>query len=154
MRKPFMIAAALATATAGCSAGADRGTAEAAVVEFRQMMDAGRFAEIYRASAPDMKSTTSEAELVRVLGGVHTHYGNFRTASQTDWNWNSSNGNVFVTLRYDTQYMNGRAAERFVYRIQDGDAQLAGYNINVQSEAGNTQVPVGNGSAPNLEAEQ
>ena len=63
-----------------------------------------------------------------MLGALHIHYGNFRTASETNWHWNSSNGNVFVTLEYDTQFERARAAERFVYRIENGTARLAGYN--------------------------
>ena len=129
MRSALMTAAvALAATAAGCSAGSDKGTAEAAVTQFRQQADAGRYAEIWQGGANELKASASQDELVRVLSSLHAHYGNFRTASETNWHWNSTNGNVFVTLEYDSQFVNDRASERFVYRIENGAARLAGYN--------------------------
>jgi len=141
MHKGLFTAGALALASTGCSAGGDRTLAEGAVAQFRQMRDAGRYAEIYQGSAQEIKSTVSEAQLVQTLGNTHIHYGNFRSANQTNWHWNSSNGNVLVTLAYDTQYERGRGDERFVYRIENGAARLAGYHINAPGPAppGNSQ---------------
>ena len=141
MRNGFILAAALAAG--GCSAGADKSKATAAVAEFRQRADAGRFAEIWRAGAAELKASTSEAELVRVLGGLHAHYGAFRSASETNWHWNSSNGNVQVTLEYASAFERGRANERFVYRIGDGAALLMGYNRSAAAGA----AAAGNSSA-------
>lgn len=127
---------ALALTAAGCSANADKSSAEAAVVQFRQMADAGRYAEIWQGGANELKASTSQDELVRVLSGLHAHYGNFRSANQTNWHWNSSNGAVTVTLEYDTQFANAQGDERFVYRIENGAARLAGYNRRASASAG------------------
>jgi len=138
MRNAAITALALAGATTvGCSANADKSAAEAAVAEFRQMADAGRYAEIWQGGANELKASTSQDELVRVLSGLHVHYGNFRSANQTNWHWNSSNGAVSVTLEYDSQFENARGNERFIYRIENGAARLAGYNR--RAGAGNAQ---------------
>ena len=136
MRTGFMLAAGLALAAGGCSASADKGKATAAVAEFRQLSDAGRFADIWRAGDTELKASTSEAELVRVLGGLQLHYGNFRSADETNWRWNSSNGIVQVTLEYASEFERAQANERFVYRIADGNARLVGYNRSVAGRAG------------------
>ncbi len=140
MRTGLLLAGGLAVAVAGCSAGADRSLAEGGVAEFRQLRDAGRYAQIWQNSAPDLRSTIAEVQFVQTLGATHSFYGNFRSAEQTNWHWNSNNGSVFVTLEYDTQYERARGAERFVYRIESGAARLAGYHINAPGTAppGNT----------------
>jgi hypothetical protein len=144
MRTGFMLAAGVALAAGGCSAGADKGTATAAVAEFRQLSDAGRFADIWRGGAAELKASTSEAELVRVLSGLQSHYGNFRSASETNFAWNSSNGIVQVTLEYASEFERGRANERFIYRIDNGAASLVGYN---RSAANGAAAAEGNSSA-------
>lgn len=126
--RSLVLAALVLTTTAGCSANADKGKAQAAVAEFRQMSDAGRFAEIWQGGSGELKSSTSQDELVRVLSGLQNHYGNFRSASETNWHWNSNNGAVSVTLEYDTEFAKDRASERFVYSIEGGAARLTGYN--------------------------
>lgn len=130
MRKIIWMAAAAMAGLSGCSAGADKTTAQNAVREFREMLAAERYADIYQRSAVDMKTSASEQNLTNLLRGVRTHYGAFQSANETGWHWNVNNGVTRVTLNYDTQYANGRANEGFVYRIEGGQAQLAGYNIN------------------------
>lgn len=137
MSKTAITALALAAvATAGCSANADKGIAEGAVTQFRQMADGGRYAEIWQGGANELRASAAQDELVRVLSGLHAHYGNFRSARETNWHWNSSNGAVSVTLEYDTQFVNAQASERFVYRIENGAARLAGYNRRASASAG------------------
>ena len=136
MRNAAMTALALAVAATGCSANADKSTAEAGVAQFRQMADAGRYAEIWQGGANELRASSSQDELVRVLSALHAHYGNFRSANQTNWHWNSSNGAVSVTLEYDSQFVNAQAAERFIYRIENGAARLAGYNRRASASAG------------------
>ena len=129
MRTGFILAAGLALAAGGCSAGADKGKATAAVAEFRQLADAGRFADIWRAGAAELKASTSEAELVRVLGGLQLHYGNFRSASETNWRLEFEQRQRPGDARICERVRAARSAnERFVYRIENGAARLVGYN--------------------------
>lgn len=133
----------------GCSASADTSAAEAGVAEFRQMLGAGRYAEIYRASANEMRSTTSEAQFTGMLSAVHARLGEFRSANRTGWNWNTNNGVTMVTLNYDAQYAAGEATERFIYRVQGGRAALAGLNINSPAlTAGNPGPAPADGPMP------
>ncbi len=131
MRTGLAMGAAAALAVlAGCSAGADTSAAEAGVAEFRQMLAAGRLADIYRTSAPEMQGATSEAQLTQLLSAVRDRLGEFQSADRAGWHWNNNNGVTLVTLNYNSRYAAGEAEERFVYRVGGGSAALAGYNIS------------------------
>ncbi|GAA0320648.1 hypothetical protein GCM10009087_33710 [Sphingomonas oligophenolica] len=128
MRK-FVVATMLC-GLAACSAGEDVPIANKAVARFHMMLDAGQNAQIYGDSAPEMKTAASEAKLTTLLAAVHRKLGTVTKAEQTGWNDQINTGGHFVTLNYTTTYARGEAAETFVYKITDGKAQLAGYNVN------------------------
>ena len=115
---------------AACSAGTDVPVADKAVARFHTMLDAGQNAQIYADSAPEMKGAANEAKLTALLAAVHRKLGAVTKAQQRGWNDQVNTGGHFVTLNYATTYARGEAAENFVYKITDGKAQLAGYNVN------------------------
>ncbi|CUS43395.1 MAG: hypothetical protein V4610_03915 [Pseudomonadota bacterium] len=53
-----------------------------------------------------------------------------REAERKGWNDQVNTGGHFISLNYATSYMRGEAIETFVYKIADGQAKLAGYNVN------------------------
>lgn len=124
------VAIILAAALAGCAIGADIPAAQQGVADFRAKLDAGKFAEIYRASSKDLRDVTSEAELVRLLEQVHGKLGGFREAKQTGWLDQTDTGGHFITLNFDSTYAKGKATEEFIYRIDSGKAALAAYKID------------------------
>jgi hypothetical protein len=128
MRK-FVLAGML-YCLAACSAGEDVPIATKAVVQFHTMLDAGQNAQIYGNAAPDMKSAATEAKLTALLAAVHRKLGTVTKAEQKGWNDQINTSGHFITLNYATTYTRGEAAEVFVYKIADGKAQLAGYNVN------------------------
>jgi hypothetical protein len=65
----------LALVLGGCSVGKDVPLADGAVGQFHQLLNAGRFAQIYAAASPEMKSATSEADLTRLLAAIHRKLG-------------------------------------------------------------------------------
>src|SRR4030095_13989612 len=65
----------VALALTGCSAGNDTKAAESAVAAFHRDMDAGKFAQIYDASAEDMKSSLSRDDFVKLLTALHEKLG-------------------------------------------------------------------------------
>jgi hypothetical protein len=136
-----MIPAVVVAATlTGCSAGQDTAAAETAVHEFRQLLGAERYLEIYMRAAPDMRVGASEEGLADRFRAVRARLGTFRSASRTNVSWNKTNLGTAVTLGYDARYANGRARETFVYRVLMGQAQLAGYAVQIEGTPDTVQI--------------
>ena len=132
MRRTLLGTAALAAALAlgGCSMGRDTAAAEAAVAQFHQMLDAGRYHDIYQATANEFRGATSEDQLTGVLQTVHERLGAVRSANREGWHVNYQNGTTTVELNYNTNFASAPATERFVYTINNGAAALVRYDIN------------------------
>ena len=110
MIRNMILAAAGGLALAGCSAGAEKTAAEAAVTQFHQLLDQGRYSDIYAATAPDFRQATSEAQFTDLLQRVHA-LGNVRAANQSGWEVNYTGSGHMVTLHYTTQYAAAQARE-------------------------------------------
>jgi hypothetical protein len=117
-------------ALTGCSMSADTSLADAAVPQFHEMLDTGRFVEIYAAAAQDLKHIVSQKDMVALLEGIHRKLGDTKSAQRKAWNINYQVTGIFVTLTYATQFAEGDATEQFVYHLEDHKALLAGYHIN------------------------
>jgi hypothetical protein len=128
MRKLFGLAAV--AALGACSMGQDTAAAEAAVAQFHQMLDAGRFHEIYAATDTAFRNATPEEELTRVLAAVHERLGAVRQANRQGWHVNYNNGTTSVELNYNTTFATAPGTERFVYRIDHGTAALVSYDVH------------------------
>lgn len=63
MRTRFWSVIVLAGLVA-CSSGEHMATAEQGVAEFRQLMQSGRFAQVYAGGSEELRKSTSEAEMV------------------------------------------------------------------------------------------
>lgn len=122
--------AALSLGLAGCSAGQDKSAAEGGVQRFREMLGAGRYAEIYRNAGPEFRQNGSEESAVRFFQSVRERLGAVRTANQTGWRVNYGNGGSVTVLNYATEFERGRGTEEFVYRVEAGQPVLIGYHIN------------------------
>jgi hypothetical protein len=141
----WFVAAALAVG--GCSFSQAKGAAEAGAVQFHQMLDAGRFHDIYAGTSDDFRRVTTEAEFSRLLQMVHDRLGAVRETSESDWRVNFSGGNDMVVLHYATQFASGRGSEEFVYRVSGDSAQLAGYHISSTDLLTGMTPPSGNAVA-------
>ena len=135
MRKLVPIIAASLT-VGGCSAGADRTKAEAGVAQFRRMIEAERYREIYAGAADEFWRATTEEEGIRFLQMVHDRLGAVRSASSTGWRVNFTPGGSTVNLTYNTQFASGAGTEDFVFRIGGADARLVGYHVNSPALSG------------------
>ena len=129
MRSLFL-AAAVGAGLAGCSAGQDKAVAEGGVAEFRRMMDARRYGEIYSGAAADFRQVSSRETALRFLEMVGTRLGPVRQSTQQGWNVNMGTAGKMVTLNYATEFARGRGTESFVFRIEGERAKLAGYHVN------------------------
>lgn len=122
--------AAAAALLGGCSFGKDVPVAEKAAEGFHAQLNAGQFDAIYAAGGAALKSTTSQADMTALLAAVHRKLGAFKTGKTDGWNDNVTTGGHMITLSYNANYQNGAAAEQFVYKLDDGQAQLVGYHVN------------------------
>lgn len=113
----------------GCSAGQDIELAQGEVARFHQMLDSGRFAEIYTAAGPEIRNDMDQAEFVGFLTGVHNALGSVAEAKSIGWHVNYGTGGNRVTLTYDTRFARGSGQEEFVYDLAGNNAKLAGYHI-------------------------
>jgi hypothetical protein len=133
MMRSTILAATAALCLAGCSFGADKATAEAAVTQFHQMLDAGRFHDIYVGASDDFRASGSEAGMARFLGTIHDRLGSVQDATEHGWRVNYTNGRTVVTLNYVTHFTRGDMGEDFTFHIAAGSASLVGYHV--RSEA-------------------
>jgi hypothetical protein len=115
---------------AGCSSGKDFDLAQAQVAHFRELMAAQKFDQIYSEASDELKKTTTDQAMARLLGAVDRKLGGVKSAKQNAWNVNYAPSATSVTIKFKTQFERGAGEETFVYRIAGGKALLAGYHIN------------------------
>jgi hypothetical protein len=115
---------------ASCSGQEKLDVAEGGVAEFHRQLAAGAIHEMYAAASPKLKEATTEADFTKLLTAIRSKLGQVTQANRTGWNLNYHTSGIFVTLTYDTQFQQGKAAERFVFQIMKERAALVSYNIN------------------------
>jgi len=123
------IAIATAALLASCSPIADTKAAEAGVDRFHQAMDSGRLAAAYDSSAPDMKAVTSREQFITLFGAVHERLGAYESGKTVGWKDNAETSGHYVVLDRQAEFEHGSAIEEFVFRIERGEAVLAGYHV-------------------------
>jgi hypothetical protein len=115
---------------AACNVKADLSSSDAAIAAFHDQLDRGQFAQIYAASAPEMKAVTNEVDLTKLLEAVHTKLGRFKSGRTAGWNDTRNTSGHFVNVGYQATYEKGPAMEEFLFRIDGDRAALAGYHVN------------------------
>src|SRR4030095_9755410 len=125
----LVLVAAICSSLASCSAGHDKAVAESGVAEFRRMMDAGRYSEIYTGGAAGFRPASSAQTALRSLEMGGTRLGPVRQSTQQGWNVNMGTGGHMVTLNYATDFTRGRGTESFVFRVTGARAKVAGYHV-------------------------
>jgi len=123
----FLVAAFL---VAGCSVSQDVGVAQAAVAHFRELMSQQQFGQIYSEGSAELKKTTTEQDLTKLLSAIDRKLGAVKDAQSNGWNLNYNASGNSITLNYKTRFERGTGTETFVYRMSGGKALLSGYRIN------------------------
>ena len=126
----YAFAVLLFAAMLGCSSDEQLASAEKEVAQFRKLMDAQQFAEIYRTSSEEWRKSASETDLAKILNAMSTKLGKVQSADKAGWNVNFHTSGTFVTLGFNTQFEKGAGFEQFVFRVADGKARLVSYNVN------------------------
>ena len=104
--------------------------AEAQITHFRELMAAQRFGQIYSEAADELKRSTTDQAMVKLLSAVERKLGPVKSAERNGWGVNYQTSGTTVTLKYKTQFERGSGLETFVYRVAGDKALLAGYHIN------------------------
>ena len=114
----------------GCSAGSEVAIAEQAVSAFRKLTDAREFAAIYHAASDDLRKSTTEQDLTRILMGINAKLGAAKKSERTTWHVNVQTSGRIVTLGYKTEFQKATGTEQFVFRISGDKALLLSYNVS------------------------
>lgn len=126
MRRLVILGALLAFG--GCWVGKDLPIAREAREKFHRLYDAGKCSEIYRAASKDLKGSTTEQAWNSLCQGLMGHRGKLKQAKSTGFFDRYDNGEHFVELTFRSQFDRGAGEEKFIFRMQDGRALLAGYH--------------------------
>jgi hypothetical protein len=110
---------------------AHREMATAFVQEFHHRMNQGETGKIIAESAPAFRESTKPEELEALFAGVRRKMGEHKHARQTFMQWNAQTGiGTTLSVRFDSEFANGKAQENFTLLLQDGGVKLYGYRIN------------------------
>lgn len=127
----LVVLANVACLLCGCaSMGKSKETAERAVDVFHSQLDSEYYAEIYAQTDEEFKKSSGQEQFEKVLKAVHQKLGKVQAANQASWLVNVGSDGAFVTLTYNTHFVDGTATEQFVWHVRDGRAALLNYTIN------------------------
>jgi len=104
--------------------------AEPAVAQFRDMMKAGQFEQIYDSAAPEFRNAISRTDGVALFSAIDRKLGKLDHADKISWNVNTRNMTTLVVLAYRSKYHDGEATETFTIKVDDGKGAIIGYNID------------------------
>lgn len=98
---------------------------------FHAQLDTEQYSSIYAVADEKLRSTSSEADFVKLLQAIHNKLGAVQESKlrNTGVAWFSGEG-ARVTLVYDTRFADGAGTEQFLWHIKDNKAILYGYHIN------------------------
>jgi len=115
--------------TAACS-GKSIQVAQAATSEFHERCSRSAFDDIYAASDPEMQSSASKDEFLKLMNGVQKKLGAWQTSSSLGWNVMAGTKGIRVSLGFQSTFEKGAAKEQFVWHVQGDKAALVGYHVN------------------------
>jgi hypothetical protein len=107
--------------------------AEDGVAAFHQAMNAGNYNAIYNGASPELKSSITRDDFAKLMVGLHSELGNFRSGKTFGWSESDTHINTPAHLTLNREATFQRAAamrEQFIFRIENGRAILAGYNFH------------------------
>lgn len=129
MAKRLMLSIATAALVAACMSQADTAAVEAAVAQFHALQSRGDDAAIYAAASAEFRQNASAEDLARIDTAVRNVRSCAAPARDPNaWNSNVNTSGHFVTVVYNRQCADGPLTETFVFRVNNNEALLMGYN--------------------------
>lgn len=130
MTRQLVLLIACAFASVGCGLMDGVATADQGVVRFHELYNAGRFGEVYDASAEDLRASEERSEFVSTMVALRMKLGAMRGTARLGFNSRIGSDGTFVELEYQTDFENGTGTEEFTWEILDGQAKLLSYNVS------------------------
>ena len=122
---------------ASCEFRKSRLIAEAGVKEFHALLDREQYEQIYDQGDDSLRESTSKADFVAYLQGIHSRMGNTRKTTASGFSVNASPGEgAQVALAMETEFDRGVAQERFLWRVSGGRAVLLDYHAEIERSTG------------------
>ncbi|MFN0139760.1 MAG: NTF2-like N-terminal transpeptidase domain-containing protein [Pyrinomonadaceae bacterium] len=113
-----------------CSMMKDSKAAEPAVEKFHRQFNAKDFKNIYAESGDLMKKSTDEKKFVEFLDAIYRKLGTHQKSKAAGWHVNTGPLSSHVTLTYESEFSDGKAAEEFLISVSGDEVRLEGYHIN------------------------
>jgi hypothetical protein len=126
----YLSAVLLVAGLGGCSSGDHMATAEEGIAHFRRLMETQQFARVYTTGSDELRKSTSEADMSKLLAALNKKLGRVKVAEKSGWKVNFHTSGTFVTVAFKTEFEKGPGTEQFVFRISNGKASLVSYNVN------------------------
>jgi uncharacterized cupin superfamily protein len=114
----------------GCGMSETKESALRATGDFRVKYEQGKYDAIWATTSPEFRKAMTQAEFTKFLQKIHEKLGSTVDVNLGPFNVNYGTAGTIVTLGYQTKFQKGDAAETFIWRIDEGQAQLVGYNVN------------------------
>jgi hypothetical protein len=106
-----------------------RSSANQAVRQFHQELNAGEYERICQEASEGFTRSTTHDELLKFLQGVHTKLGSVDSENLMNLGVNATANGTFLTARYNAKFANGSAVETFTWIKSAGTLKLYGYNV-------------------------
>ena len=103
--------------------------AKQSVDRFHSQFNRSEYHEIYVGATEEVRGA-GEPDTNAFLGKVHEKLGDFLHSDEPAYFANVSNNGTFVTLTDRADFTRGEAQEKFVWRIDGGQARLLDYRID------------------------
>ena len=117
-------------AVIACNWAQGKDAAEKGVEQFHNQLNAGQFKEIYAQADESFKSAAKEEDAIALFDAVKRKLGDVKKASPMGFFANTNTSGTFVTLTYETEFSEGKATEKFIFKINGEKALLYNYNID------------------------
>lgn len=128
-----MILISVSVLSASCSFKAltsGKESSERAVDEIHRQLNEEQYIEIYNAAHEEFRKASKEPDVIALFEAIHRKLGLVTTWSLSGFNINATPGGVFVTLNYNTQFVEGSATEKFIFKMNGDKAILCRYDID------------------------
>jgi hypothetical protein len=114
-----------------CARGASAAvqSAKQGIEHFHSQFNDGKFEDIYNGATEQFRSSTTKDQLLEFLSSVQRKLGRVVATGDPAYFINASTNGTFVTLTCQTDFVRGKAQERFVWILHGGRAELIGYHI-------------------------
>ena len=116
-------------ALSACYSTAEIGETTHAIEMFHFDLDQAYYAQIWKSTASEMRTSTTEPDLTKFLTAVHKKLGQVAQTQQMGVNVNYNTAGTYITVTMHTRFQHGTGDETFVFRSKDNDVRLVGYHV-------------------------